>query len=66
MTLADLAPGMQVSWLHEPRGGYGFTTPVDAIVVKICKRRVRIDVLLHDGRRVERVVSPDSLRPRYS
>lgn len=66
MTLVDLAPGMFVTWIHEQRGGYGFAIPVDAVVVKVCKNRVRIEVPLRDGRRVERVVKPESLRPRYA
>lgn len=64
--VTELALGMHVSWIHEPRGGYGFTTPVDAIVVKVCKQRVRIQVPLRDGRRVERIVRPESLRKRYA
>lgn len=66
MTIEELAPGMHVSWIHEPRGGYGFATPVDAVVVKVCARRVRIEVPLRDGRRVERLVRPGSLRARYA
>lgn len=65
MTLQELAPGMPVAWIHVPRGGYGFAVPVDAVVVRVCARRVRIEVPLRDGRRVERVVSPESLRARY-
>ena len=64
MKIDEIAPGMTVSWIHVPRGGYGFPTPVDAVVVRVCASRVRIEVPLRDGRRVERVVRPDSLRPR--
>lgn len=66
MTIDDLAPGMSVSWIHVPRGGYGFPTPVDAVVVKVCRSRIRIEVPLRDGRCVERLVRPDSLRARYA
>jgi hypothetical protein len=66
VTLDDLSPGMAVSWIHEPRGGYGFATPVDAVVVKVCSLRVRIEVPLRDGRRVIRVVRPESLRLRHA
>ena len=66
MTIGDLSPGMPVSWIHVPRGGYGFPTPVDAVVVRVRARRVRIEVSLRDGSRVERLVRPDSLRPRYA
>jgi hypothetical protein len=64
MTLAELSPGQRVSWIHVPRGGYGFPIPIDAVVLRVNARRVRIEVPLRDGRRVERVVHPDSLRPR--
>lgn len=62
--LDELAVGMAVSWLNLPRGGYGFALPTDAVVLRVCAKRVRIKVLLRDGRDVERVVSPLSLRPR--
>jgi hypothetical protein len=62
--LDDLSLGMTVSWIHVPRGGYGFPVPVDAIVERIYKRRVRIAVQLRDGLSVVRVVDPESLRPR--
>jgi hypothetical protein len=66
LKLTEIGLGMEVSWIHIPRGGYGFPTPVDAIVVRVCARRIRIEVLLRDGRRVERLVSPEALRPRYA
>ena len=55
---------MHVSWICVKPGGYGFPIPVDAIVVKVTKSRVRIEVPLRDGTRVKRIVKPDSLRPR--
>lgn len=66
MILQELAPGMHVAWIHVPRGGYGFSVPVDAVVARVCSRRVRIEVPLRDGRRVERLVRPESLRARYT
>jgi hypothetical protein len=66
VTIEELSPGKLVTWIHEPRGGYGFATPVDAVVVKVCTLRVRIEVPLRDGRRVIRVVRPELLRPRYA
>ena len=65
MKLDELQIGMSVRWIHNPRGGYGFAVPVDAVVVLVCLKRVRIRVPLKDGRHVERVVAPKSLRPRY-
>ena len=64
MTLQELSPGMHVSWICVKPGGYGFPIPVDAIVVKVTKSRVRIEVPLSDGTHVERIVKPESLRPR--
>jgi hypothetical protein len=64
MKLDELSPGMPVSWIHVARGGYGFPVPVDAIVTRVCARKVRVEVLLRDGHRVERLVDPASLRPR--
>ena len=66
MTIGELSPGMLVSWLRVERGGYGFPTPVDAVVLRVYRSRVRIAVPLRGGRRVERLVMPDSLRPRYA
>lgn len=34
MTLAEMAPGMLLTWLYVPRGGYAYVTPVDAEVVR--------------------------------
>ena len=65
MKLDELAPGMTVFWIHNPRGGYGFAVPVDAVIVRVGPKRVRIRVPLKDGRHVERVVLPASLRSRY-
>jgi hypothetical protein len=57
---------MRVSWLRVDRGGYGFPIPVDAVVLKVYRSRVRIEVPLRDGHRVERLVRADALRPRYA
>lgn len=65
MKLDELAPGMSVRWIHNPRGGYGFAVPVDAEVVRVGPKRVRICVTLKDGRRIERVVGPEALRSKY-
>jgi hypothetical protein len=63
--LDELSPGMLVRWIHNPRGGYGFAVPVDAVVVRVGPKRVRIRVPLKDGRHVERIVAPESLRSEY-
>jgi hypothetical protein len=66
VTIDECHPGMLVTWLDCPRGGYGFAIPMDAIVVRVTAKRVRVSVPLRDGRCVERVVSPITLRPRSS
>jgi len=63
--LDELEPGMAVRWIHNPRGGYGFAVPVDAVIVCVGPKHVRIRVPLKDGRYVERVVKPESLRSRH-
>lgn len=41
--------GDLVTWLHEPRGGYGYTFRIPARVVKLTARRVVIDAQLASG-----------------
>ncbi|MCB1966230.1 MAG: hypothetical protein KDI64_09370 [Candidatus Accumulibacter sp.] len=42
-----MKPGDKVNWLYEPRGGYGYTMNVAAVVVKIGPRRVQIRAARH-------------------
>jgi hypothetical protein len=61
---SDVFPGALVTWLHVPRGGYGYVFPVDAVVVAHARRPrtwVRISVITADGRRVERRVEAANL-----
>ncbi len=37
-----MKPGDKVNWLYAPRGGYGYTMNVAAVVVKIGPKRVQI------------------------
>lgn len=63
----DVFLGALVSWLHTPRGGYGFTMPVDAKVVAFTHRphtRVRIEVRTKGGETVIRTVDAKNLRWR--
>lgn len=65
--LGDIFPGALVTWLHTPRGGYGYTMPVDAKVISHARRPrtwVRIEVPTRDGRKVERRVDIKNLRWR--
>ena len=59
---SDIWPGCSVIWLHEPRGGYGFTVRVPGIVRKVTRAQVQIEVARKDGRKVLRYVTPDRLR----
>lgn len=56
-------PGDSITWLHQPRGGYGYVYPVDGTVVRTFGRRVVIQVLLRTGALVERRVRSENLRP---
>ena len=59
-----MKPGDQMSWSYTPRGGYGWVIPVNAEVVKVNAKTVRIRVKRIDGAMVERNVKPESLKQR--
>ena len=64
--LKDFAPGQEVNWLYEARGGWGFTRVVIAKVVRIGKARVVIEVHEKADRvwvRKEKAVKPEKLWP---
>lgn len=61
-----MKPGDKMTWLYEQRGGYGFIIPVNAEVVKVNSKTVRVRVQKHNGQMVERNVKPESLRPRIT
>jgi hypothetical protein len=57
----------KVTWSHRPRGGYGYTIPVAAVVEKIGARSVQIRVAEKIGGRWQRStrwVAPAALGPR--
>lgn len=58
--------GAIVSWMHVPRGGYGYTVPVDATVkaTNLDGTRAVIEVKKRDGSTVERCVMTENLRWR--
>jgi hypothetical protein len=66
--MTPLQPGARVTWMHQPRGGYGFITPVAGVVLRRTGKRVLIRVARRtQGGRwepAERWVNPDKLRPR--
>ncbi len=61
----ELEPGMPVWWLYTPRGGYGYTERVIAVVIKPGKKRIGIAALLADRVTwVPKWVDPGNLRER--
>lgn len=61
----DVFPGCCVTWIHTPRGGYGYTMPVDARVISHGRRPnmlVTIEVTTRAGRKVRRRVDAKNLR----
>lgn len=58
--------GMLVTWVHVPRGGYGYAIPVDATIVKLSVDGTRavVAVRTKSGARVERNVRTENLRHR--
>lgn len=63
----DVFPGCLVTWLHTPRGGYGYAMPVDAKVISCHRRlstRVTIEVTTKLGDKVQRCVDAKNLRWR--
>jgi hypothetical protein len=61
-----LTPKQRVIWRYTPRGGYGYTQRVDAEVVKIGPKRVKIKVrrIRPNERDEEKWVKPEKLEER--
>lgn len=61
----DVFLGRLVLWMHRPRGGYGYSVPIPAVVVSHAMRPgtwVVIEVARRDGSKVKRRVDVASLR----
>jgi hypothetical protein len=58
----DIWPGALVTWLHTPSGGYGYSFPVDAKVLSVTPKGVRIEVRTKAGKRATRRVKAANLR----
>jgi hypothetical protein len=61
----DVWPGCLVTWMHTPRGGYGYSMPVAAKVLSHGRRpstKVTIQVTTAKGAHVKRVVDVANLR----
>lgn len=64
LSVDDLRPADLVIWLYAPRGGWGFVSRVDGVVVRGGKSRVTIEVPLRAGGLKRVSVSPATLRRR--
>lgn len=62
----EVFEGALVFWMHVPRGGYGFTLPVEAKVLTLnpAGTRAKIEVTTKTGRKVQRIVDTENLRWR--
>ena len=63
----DVFVGALLTWINTPRGGYGYTMPIDAKVLGHDRRpgvRVTIEVKTKAGRVVKRNVQASALRWR--
>jgi len=60
----ELFVGARVTWLHVPRGGYGYALPVDAVVTRLNLQgdRAEIEVTKKSGATVRRRVTCEHLK----
>jgi hypothetical protein len=56
--------GDRVTWLHVPRGGYGYSMPIDAEIVRLHAKHATVKVKKRSGDLVQRRVALSSLRVR--
>jgi len=56
--------GDRVTWLHVPRGGYGYSMPLDVEIVKLLANHAMVKVKTRSGDLVQRRVTLSSLRER--
>lgn len=64
MNIEDISPGMQLTWHHESRGGYGFIYKIPVRVVSVSKKMVRIEAPLRRGGSKLTSVRPENLQRR--
>lgn len=60
--MSKFKKGDEVTWLHEPRGGYGYVFRIPGIVVGHGRCRVKIEIAKASGEKVVRHVNEESLR----
>jgi hypothetical protein len=56
--------GDRVTWMHIPRGGYGYSLPIDAEIVKLHAKHATVKVKKRSGEVVRRRVTLSSLREK--
>jgi len=57
-----IKPGDKLTWMYTPRGGWGYSYPVEAEVIKVNEKTVSIRATKKDGTVVVRQVAPQNLR----
>jgi len=68
-TVKPLEVGDRVNWLRSIRGGYGFITPIAAVVLKIGPKRIQVRVAQRIAGAWQTKacwVEADSLKPRVA
>ena len=58
--------GQRVTWLHRPRGGYGYSQAIPAVVVRVTSCRVVIEVPTRAGGSKLVRARPSSLRQAHA
>jgi len=58
----DFQIGDAVTWLHSPRGGYGYVFRIPGQVVGFGRGRIKCRVKKNDGTLVDRFINPKNLR----
>lgn len=49
MNINEIVPGGEYVWRFVPRGGYGYTHPVDVVVLAVTAKRVKVRAPLERG-----------------
>lgn len=62
--MSDFRIDQTVTWAYTPRGGYGYTYPVNGVVTKVGPKRVQIEVMTRRGEPKRVWVTPDKLAAR--
>jgi hypothetical protein len=62
--LDELQSSQLVTWMHQPRGGYGYIERIPGKVVKVGEKLVQIEVRKKNGEAVTRWVDPKNLEKR--